>query len=64
MLAALGELAFPVTAILVGIYVFDDTLRPTQWIGIALTVAVVTLLPARRREVVRAPQLVSAPAAG
>ena len=64
MLAALGELAFPVTAILVGIYVFDDTLRPTQWIGIALTIGVVTLLPARRREVVRAPQLVSAPAAG
>jgi drug/metabolite transporter (DMT)-like permease len=49
MLAALGELAFPVTATLVGIYVFNDTLRWTQWIGIALTVAIVTLLPARRR---------------
>ena len=65
MLAALGELAFPVTAILVGIYVFDDTLRPTQWVGIALTTLVVTLLPARRRQVVEAPpHLVSVPAAG
>jgi len=50
MLAALGELAFPVTATLVGIYVFDDTLRWTQWLGIALTVAIVTLLPAKRRD--------------
>ncbi len=49
MLAALGELAFPVTATLVGIYVFDDTLRWTQWLGILTTVGVVTLLPARRR---------------
>jgi drug/metabolite transporter (DMT)-like permease len=49
MVAALGELAFPVTATLVGIYVFDDTLRWTQWLGIAITVVVVTLLPARPR---------------
>jgi drug/metabolite transporter, DME family len=49
MLAALGELAFPVTATLVGIYVFDDTLRWTQWLGIVITVGVVSLLPARRR---------------
>ncbi len=62
MLAALGELAFPVTATLVGIYVFNDTLRWTQWLGIAITVAVVTLLPARRREIVNAPELAPAPA--
>jgi drug/metabolite transporter (DMT)-like permease len=49
MVAAVGELTFPVTATLVGIYVFDDTLRWTQWLGIAITVGVVTLLPARRR---------------
>jgi DME family drug/metabolite transporter len=48
MLATLGELTFPVTATLVGIYVFDDTLRWTQWLGIVITVGVVTLLPARR----------------
>ena len=62
MLAALGELAFPVTATLVGIYVFNDTLRWTQWLGIAITVAVVTLLPARRREIVKAPDLAPVPA--
>jgi DME family drug/metabolite transporter len=64
LIAALGELAFPVTAALVGIYVFNSNLRWTQWIGVALTVAVVTLLPVRRREIVRVPGLASAPAAG
>jgi drug/metabolite transporter, DME family len=64
LLAALGELAFPVTAALVGIYVFSSNLRWSQWLGVAVTVAVVTLLPVRRREIVRAPTLASAPAAG
>jgi drug/metabolite transporter (DMT)-like permease len=64
LLAALGELAFPVTAALIGIYVFNSNLRWTQWVGVAITVAVVTLLPWRRREVVRLPPLASAPAAG
>jgi drug/metabolite transporter, DME family len=64
ILAAVGELAFPIAAVLVGIYVFDNTLRWTQWVGIAVTVVVVTLLPARRGSVVRAPDLVPAPAAG
>ena len=64
MLAALGELAFPVTATLIGIYVFNDTLRWTQWLGVAITVAVVTLLPANRRRIVRAPDLVPAPVPG
>jgi drug/metabolite transporter (DMT)-like permease len=64
LLAALGELAFPVTAALIGIYVFNSNLRWTQWVGVAITVAVVTLLPWRRREVVRMPPLASAPAAG
>lgn len=55
LLAALGELAFPVTASLVGIYVFDSTLRWTQWIGVGLTVAVISLLPVRRRNIVKVP---------
>jgi drug/metabolite transporter, DME family len=55
LLAALGELAFPVTATLVGMYVFHDTLRWTQWIGVAVTVGVISLLPVRRREIVRVP---------
>ncbi|MBV8065541.1 MAG: DMT family transporter [Actinobacteria bacterium] len=63
LLAALGELAFPVTAALVGIYVFNSSLRWTQWVGVGVTVAVVSLLPVRRRDIVRAPDLVPAPAA-
>ncbi|MGZ4354281.1 MAG: DMT family transporter [Gaiellaceae bacterium] len=62
ILAALGELAFPVTAALVGIYVFHDNLRWTQWLGVAITVAVVSLLPVRRREIVRVPAPVPASA--
>jgi drug/metabolite transporter (DMT)-like permease len=65
MIAALGELAFPIVAVLIGIYVFDNTLTWTQWVGIGVTVAVVTLLPASRRRVVQTPgELVPAPAAG
>jgi drug/metabolite transporter, DME family len=64
LLAALGELAFPVTATLVGIYVFDSSLRWTQWLGVVVTVGVVSLLPARRRDIVKiGSELVSAPAA-
>jgi drug/metabolite transporter, DME family len=55
LLATLGELAFPVTATLVGIYVFDSTLRWTQWIGVAVTVGVISLLPVRRRQIVSVP---------
>jgi DME family drug/metabolite transporter len=54
LLAALGELAFPVTAAIVGIFVFDSSLRWTQWVGVVLTVVVIGLLPVRRRELVRA----------
>jgi drug/metabolite transporter (DMT)-like permease len=63
LLAALGELAFPVTAALIGIYVFNSSLRWTQWVGVAVTIAVVSLLPARRRDIVRVPELMPAPAA-
>jgi DME family drug/metabolite transporter len=52
LLAAIGELAFPVTAALVGIYVFDSSLRWTQWIGVVITVGVISLLPVRRRDLV------------
>ena len=51
----LGELAFPVTASLVGIYVFNSSLRWTQWVGVGATVFVISLLPARRRELVTVP---------
>jgi drug/metabolite transporter, DME family len=49
MVASLAELAYPVTAIIVGYVAFDATLRWTQWLGVILTVGVVSLLPARRR---------------
>jgi drug/metabolite transporter, DME family len=62
LLAALGELAFPVTASLVGIYVFNSSLRWTQWIGVAATVAVISLLPVRRRELVKLPEPAVSPA--
>ena len=61
-IAALGELAFPVTATLVGIYVFDSSLRWTQWVGVALTVTVIFLLPARRGRLVRVPPREPGPA--
>lgn len=49
--ATLAELAFPVTAVMVGWLVFDDTLTTTQWGGlILLTVTIVTMsLGSRRR---------------
>lgn len=55
LLAALGELAFPVTASLIGIYVFNSSLRWTQWIGVGVTVAVISFLPVRRRDLVKVP---------
>jgi len=49
MLASLAELAYPVTAVIVGYVAFDAHLRWTQWLGVLVTVAVVSLLPAPRR---------------
>jgi drug/metabolite transporter (DMT)-like permease len=45
--ASLAELAFPVSAILVGYFKFGQTLTGVQWFGVALTSLVVVLLPAR-----------------
>jgi drug/metabolite transporter, DME family len=56
LLAAIGELAFPVTATLIGIYVFNSHLTRTQWYGIVLTIVVISLLPVRRRQVVTLPE--------
>lgn len=54
-LAALGELTYPVTAGIVGYAAFGASLRWSQWLGVAVTVAVVALLPMRRGEIVRVP---------
>jgi drug/metabolite transporter (DMT)-like permease len=57
--ATLAELAFPVTAILVGYFKFGQTLTGWQWIGVATTSLVVALLPMRPRDPV---EVVPAPA--
>jgi DME family drug/metabolite transporter len=53
--ATLAELAFPVTAVLVGYFKFGATLSATQWVGVAVTSLVVALLPARPRGTVEVP---------
>jgi drug/metabolite transporter, DME family len=66
-LASIAELAYPLTAALIGIYAFNSNLRWTQWIGVAIVIGVVSLLPVqRRRSVVQVQaadaRLLSAPA--
>ena len=61
--ATLAELAFPVSAILVGYFKFGQTLSGWQWLGVALTSLVVVLLPARPAETYEyVPEPVPAPA--
>jgi drug/metabolite transporter, DME family len=50
--ATIAELAFPITAVLVGYFKFGQTLSGWQWVGVAVTTMVVALLPARPRDVV------------
>ncbi|HEY3962479.1 MAG TPA: DMT family transporter [Gaiellaceae bacterium] len=47
--ATIAELAFPVSAILVGYFKFGQTLTSWQWVGVAMTTAIVALLPVRPR---------------
>jgi DME family drug/metabolite transporter len=57
--ATLAELAFPVSAILVGYFKFGQALTGWQWVGVATTTTVVALLPMRPRDPVES---VGAPA--
>ena len=43
-LATLAELAFPLTALVVGFVVFGETLSGTQWVGLALLAGTITAL--------------------
>jgi DME family drug/metabolite transporter len=52
VLSSLAELTYPAVVVIAGIYAYDEHLRWTQWLGIALILGAVTMLPARRREVV------------
>ncbi len=49
LLASLAELTYPAIAVIAGIYAYDSHLRWSQWLGVAVIVAVVTLLPVQRR---------------
>ena len=55
MVASVAELTYPAVAIIAGIYAYDQHLRWSQWLGVALILGTVTLLPMRRRRVVAEP---------
>jgi drug/metabolite transporter, DME family len=55
MVASLAELTYPAVAIVAGIYAYGQHLNWTQWLGVALIIGSVTLLPVRRRRVVTEP---------
>ena len=59
--ATLAELAFPVTATLVGVGLLGTELRPTQWLGLAVVVVSVTALGLRERTWERVVQVAPAP---
>jgi drug/metabolite transporter, DME family len=55
MVASVAELTYPAVAIIAGIYAYDQHLRWSQWLGVALILGSVTLLPMQRRRVVVEP---------
>ncbi|MBK1784866.1 EamA family transporter [Prauserella sp. ASG 168] len=61
--ATLAELAFPVTAAIIGVSFLDSTLSVTQWLGLLLVIGAVTALGWHER-VRRAPVVVEQPRAG
>lgn len=65
VLSSLAELTNPAVLVVAGIYAYNAHLLWSQWLGFAIIVAVVTLLPVqRRREVVRVPAADAALATG
>src|SRR6185437_6717081 len=56
VLASLAELTYPAVAVVAGIYAYSQHLRWSQWIGVAVILTTVTLIPVqRRRSVVSVP---------
>jgi drug/metabolite transporter (DMT)-like permease len=56
VLASLAELTYPAIAVVAGIYAYSQHLRWSQWIGVAVILTTVTLIPVqRRRSVVSVP---------
>src|SRR3954468_168701 len=66
VLSSLAELTYPAVAVIAGIYAYSQHLAWTQWLGVALILGTVTLLPVRRRRIVaeKPSELVAAPATG
>jgi drug/metabolite transporter (DMT)-like permease len=63
IMSSLAELTYPVIAVLAGIYAYNQHLRWTQWIGVAMIIGTVSLLPVqRRRSIVVVPPQQTAPA--
>ncbi len=63
VLASLAELTYPAIAVIGGIYAYNAHLRWSQWLGVAMIIAVVSLLPVqRRRAMVVLPQAAPSPA--
>ena len=63
VLASLAELTYPAIAVIGGIYAYSAHLRWSQWIGVAMIITVVSLLPVqRRRAMVALPQAAPSPA--
>jgi drug/metabolite transporter, DME family len=49
VLSSLAELTYPAVAVIAGIYAYNQHLRWSQWIGVALILTTVTLIPVQRR---------------
>jgi drug/metabolite transporter (DMT)-like permease len=49
VLSSLAELTYPAVAVIAGIYAYEQELRWSQWLGVALILGAVTLLPVRRQ---------------
>jgi drug/metabolite transporter (DMT)-like permease len=63
VLASLAELTYPAIAVIAGIYAYNSHLRWTQWLGVAIIMTVVSLLPVqRRRQMVAVPAPAPSPA--
>jgi drug/metabolite transporter (DMT)-like permease len=63
VLASLAELTYPAIAVIGGIYAYNAHLRWSQWLGVAMIIVVVSLLPVqRRRAMVVLPQPAPSPA--
>ena len=52
VLSSLAELTYPAVAMIAGIYAYSQHLAWSQWVGVGVIVATVTLLPVQRRRVV------------